>query len=280
MKVFFGFLLGIVFSSFIFLIFLKLSSSPLIPPYYDKKAFTIPKDIVVQKNPPRSIRLPILMYHYVEYIKDINDVVKKKLDISPDVFESHLKVLRDEKYVTYFVKDVPDILSGKIAYAPKNAVLTFDDGYEDFYTVVFPLLKKYQMKATIFIISDFIGRKGFLNAYEIKDLIASGMVEIGSHTLDHVYLKSVPKSVAQKQIKESKGKLEDQFGISIYSFAYPYGAFTEEVVNMVKEAGYTAAVSVIPGVFQSNENLYFLSRIRPGVFTARTMTKVMESYKK
>lgn len=281
MRIFFGFLLGLVFSFFIFLmIFFKRENSHIIPPYYEKKSFSIPKDIVVKKITKESIRLPILMYHYIEYIKDVNDIIRKRLDISPDIFESHLKTLQREKYDTYFVKDIPDILEGKIPYASKSAVLTFDDGYEDFYTIVFPLLKKYQMKATIYIIYDNIGRRGFLDEKEIRELIGSGLVEIGSHTLDHIYLKLSPKTVAKKQIFESKKLLEERFGIKVFTFAYPYGAFSQEVVNMVKEAGYKAAVSVIPGVYQSDENRYFLSRIRPGVFTAKTMIEVLESYKK
>ncbi len=261
----------------------SLLNSYIEAPYYDKKVFQKPVDlekIATSGAFVKNVKLPIIMYHYVEYVKDENDLIRKKLDINPYLFEGHLRSLHNADYITYFIKDIPDILGGNIENAKKTIFLTFDDGYEDFYTVVFPLLKKYQMKATIYIIYDFIGRKGFLTEKEIRELIESGLIEIGSHTLDHVYLKQAPESVIRKQIIESKKKFEERFGIEIKTFAYPYGAFTKEAIDIVKEAGYTAAVSVIPGMQQSKENLLYLSRVRPGIFTPETIIKVLENYKK
>ena len=249
-------------------------------PYYEKKVFKLPKELEKKASVSATLKIPIIMYHYVEYVKDIEDLVKKRLDINPDLFEGHLKALKEASYKTYFVKEIPDILDGKIEYSSHAAVLTFDDGYKDFYTVVFPLLKKYQMKATIYIIVNFIGRRGFMNEKEIKEVLDSGLVELGSHTLDHLYLKLTPESTARKQIFESKKILEEKFKVKIETFAYPYGAFSKKTVDLVKEAGYKAAVSVIPSMIQSKENLFYLSRVRPGIFTPKTMIKVIESYKK
>jgi len=249
-------------------------------PYYEKKVFKLPKELENKATVSATLKIPIIMYHYVEYVKDVEDLIKKRLDINPDLFEGHLKALKEASYKTYFVKEIPDILEGKIEYSSHSAVLTFDDGYKDFYTVVFPLLKKYQMKATIYIIVNFIGRRGFMNEKEIKEVLDSGLVELGSHTLDHLYLKLTPGSTARKQIFESKKILEEKFKVKIETFAYPYGAFSKKTVDLVKEAGYKAAVSVIPSMIQSKENLFYLSRVRPGIFTPKTMIKVIESYKK
>lgn len=255
-----------------------------IAPYYEQEEFKLPQEIVNRATASATtvpiMKIPIIMYHYVEYVKDINDLVRKKLNINPYLFEGQMKSLEEAGFKTYFVKDVPDILNGKIGLSSKSAILTFDDGYEDFYTVVFPILKKYQLRATAYIIYDFIGRKGFMNEKEINEILASDLVEIGSHTLDHLYLKLVPESTARKQIFESKQKLEERFRIKIMTFAYPYGAFTQETVNLVKEAGYIAAVTVIPGMQQSEQNLFYLSRVRPGIFTPQTIVQVIENYKK
>lgn len=258
----------------------------IIPPYYEQKVFTKPVELeeVARLTPTKSIeekiRLPIIMYHYVEYVKDVGDFIRKRLDINPNVFEQQLKSLKDDGYHTYFVKEVPDILAGNIYLSPKSIILTFDDGYEDFYYDVFPLLKKYQMKATIYIVFDFIGRRGFLNESEIREVLGSGLVELGSHTLDHYSLKNLSSAVAKEQIFASKEKLENLFGVKVETFAYPYGAFSKETVELVKEAGYKAALAVIQGVFQSDENLLYLSRIRPGALTGPNMIKVLESYDK
>lgn len=259
----------------------------MVAPYYEVKVFQTPKDVVqavatvaAEKKEPSTYKIPIIMYHYVEYVKDINDTIRKKLDISPNLFEDELKALHEANYKWYFVRDVPDILSGKVVAAPKSIVLTFDDGYEDFYSVVYPILKKYQAKATIYVINNFVNRKGFLTDSELQELAKSDLVEIGAHTLDHLYLKTVSRAIAEKQIKESKRLLEEKLGIKIMTFAYPYGAFNQETINIVTDAGFTAAVSVIPGSLQSETNLMYLSRIRPGIFLPKTIVSILENYKK
>lgn len=252
----------------------------IVAPYYDKDVFNPPSFIKYRSTDFKPIKIPIIMYHYVEYVKDAKDIVRKKLSISPPLFEQHLRILKDTHYETYFVKDVPQILDGTINYSTRSAILSFDDGYEDFYTDVFPLLKKYNMRATLYIITNYIGKKGFLNAAQIRELIDSDLVEIGSHTKDHVYLKVSPKDYADEQIRESKKMLEDAFGIKVKTFAYPYGAFNEHAVGAVEQMGYTAAVSVIPGLIQSKNNLFFLSRIRPELFTPQSMIRVMEEMNK
>jgi peptidoglycan/xylan/chitin deacetylase (PgdA/CDA1 family) len=251
----------------------------IVAPYYEKSAFNIPKDISKNNN-KKSAKIPIIMYHYVEYVKDAGDLIRKRLDVTPASFEEQLKSLRKAHYETYYVKEVPAILDGTIHYSTQSAILSFDDGYEDFYTDVFPLLKKYHMRATLYVIYDYIGRKGFLNEQQIRELIESDLVEIGSHTLDHIYLKIAPKEYADKQIIESKKKFEETFGIKIKTFAYPYGAFNNDNIETVKKAGYTAAVSVISGVMQSEENLFYMSRIRPGLFTPQSMIRSIEQMNK
>lgn len=269
----------VVLLGFVFLSFLntkkkeqdkKKPADTMVAPYYEKKAFERPLFLptpATKEAALEQLKIPIVMYHYVEYVQDAGDLIRKRLDIIPATFERHLKDLRGAGYDTYFVKDVPDILNGNIHYNPKSVVLSFDDGYEDFYTVAFPLLKKYHMRATLYVIYDFIGRKGFVTHDQIQELIDSDLVEIGSHTLDHLYLKGLPDKVVEKQIKESKRKFEEDYHIKIFTFAYPYGAMSPYAIQQVKDAGYTTAASVISGTLQSEENLFFLSRIRPGYFS-------------
>ncbi len=260
-------------------------NEPIVGPSYLLNSFHLSKELAL-KNPASGasqsakIKIPIIMYHHVECVKNIKNIIRKRLDISSDVFLKELTELNKSGFNTYWVKEIPEIISGRINLAQKSVVLTFDDGYEDFYRVVFPIIKKYQMKATVFIIFDYIGKKGFLNEYQIKELIDSGLVEIGSHTLDHAYLQLLPDSFSRRQIFESKMLLEQRFGVKIESFAYPYGAFNKNTLTLVKEAGYKAAVSVIPGVYQSHDNLFYLFRLRPSLFTRETVVKFLEKYKK
>ena len=252
----------------------------IVAPYYEKISLELPDNLKSKNDKQNKIKIPIIMYHYVEYVKDDGDLIRKSLDIIPSLFEGHLQTLRKANYETYFAKDIPEIMDGTIHYSTHSAILTFDDGYEDFYSVVFPLLKKYHMRATVYIIYNYIGRSGFLDEKQIKELIESGLVEIGSHTLDHVYLKQAPDLYAEKQIVESKQKFEERFGVSIKTFAYPYGAFSNKNIEYVQKAGYTAAVSVISGIMQDKDNLFYLSRIRPGLFTPTSMIRFIEQMNK
>lgn len=271
-----GLFLPLIFSNFR-INFVKNSTVSISP----TKAISItstPTPIKIA-SPPASLRLPIIMYHYIENVKDPKDVIRQRLDIVPAMFDKQLKDLADNEYQTFFVKDIPDFMKGKKELPEKSIILTFDDGYEDFYLHAFPILKKYQMKATIYIIYNFIGRKGFMTKDEIQELLDSGLIEVGSHTLDHLYLSKTPVKEAHKQIFDSKKNLEDMFNIKIETFAYPVGAFDKQVVDMTKEASYSAAVSVMPGIVQSKDNMFTLYRIRPGVFENGNVVKGLQKYK-
>jgi peptidoglycan/xylan/chitin deacetylase (PgdA/CDA1 family) len=223
----------------------------------------------------RALKIPVITYHYVEYVKDKGDKVRHSLAVTPYTFEHELKTLATEHVETLFVKDIPGILRGDRQYNPKSVALTFDDGYEDFYENVFPLLKKYRAKATYYIINDYIGRRGFITEPQLKEVASSGLVEIGAHTLDHAYLKGALPEYAVRQIVESKADLEKRLGMKITTFAYPYGAFTPATVAMVKKASFEAAVSTINGVSQSGENLFYLYRVRAGYFTGTSIAEVL-----
>jgi len=249
-----------------------------IEPHYRQES-KIPKTLVsreILNSPLKRIQLPIIMYHYVEYVKDPKDTTRKSLDINPYEFDYQLKTLVANGYQSYFVRDVPSMLKGLKEPAKKSIILTFDDGYEDFYTDAFPVLKKYNFKATVYIIVDFIGKRGFLNEKEIRELVQSGLVEIGSHTLNHYYLKKAPKAQAQEEITLSKTKLESLFGVSVDTFAYPFGALDESSIELVKESSYSAAVSVAPGNILTPVNLFYLPRIRAGNITGPEMIRILE----
>ncbi|PJE63734.1 hypothetical protein COU89_01725 [Candidatus Roizmanbacteria bacterium CG10_big_fil_rev_8_21_14_0_10_45_7] len=235
------------------------------------ESFTAPgNDMVAREmkyfNAPegRIWRIPIIMYHYVEPQKNDGDTIRRSLTIPPHIFEQQLMTLAEHDIPTYFVRDIPAILSGDEEYATPSVVLTFDDGYQDFYTVVFPLLKKYNVKATVYVINRFLGWKDFLTTKQLKELSESSLVEVGAHTLNHAYLKGISKKTAAYQIVQSKRELEELLGKPVKTFAYPYGEFDPDTIRMVKEASYSAAVSVVPGMEQSTANRYYLYRIRAG----------------
>jgi peptidoglycan/xylan/chitin deacetylase (PgdA/CDA1 family) len=227
----------------------------------------IPKDIeqrLMSATPSASVRVPILMYHYVEYIQNKNDHLRVALNINPDVFEKQVKTLKDAQYTFLTAKDLGEILDGKRSLPEKPILLTFDDGHWDFASVVLPILKKYQVKATQYVIPGFTGGSDFMTKNQVWSIVTSGLVDVGVHTVHHISLAGQPFSVVQYEIAESKQMLEDTYHIHVVSFAYPNGSFDTQAADVVRLNGFTTGVSTIPGIMQSNSNRFFLYRLRPG----------------
>ena len=214
-----------------------------------------------------SFRVPILLYHYVEYIKDKKDTIRQSLNITPDVFEEQVKTLSDAGYTFITAKELGEVLDGKTNLPKKPILLTFDDGHWDLDTDVLPILKKYNVKATAYIIPGFIGGSDFLSSQQLQDVISSKLVEIGAHTVHHISLKGKFLPIVQYEVNQSKSMLEKEFHLSVVSFAYPGGAFDEQAIKVVKDAKFSTAVSTVPGIAQGSANRFFLFRLRPGYRT-------------
>lgn len=222
-------------------------------------------------------RIPILMYHYIEYVQDPNDKIRISLNIPPSVFEEQIKTLTEAGYNFLTASDLDNIIAGK-KKSPKNPILlTFDDGYRDFYTDAYPIIKKYNVKATQYVIVDFLDRPNHMFKSQVKEIAKDGMVEIGAHTLHHVWLKGADEKAAKSEIVESKKDLEDIINKPVNSFAYPFGAFDDQAINLVKEAGYKDAVTTVPGDQESEDNKFFLYRLRPGWRTDQTLLEYIKS---
>ncbi len=218
-----------------------------------------------------SFKVPILMYHYVEYIADKNDTIRQSLNIIPSVFEEQVKTLVTAGYTFLTVSEVGDALRNNRGLPQKSVVLTFDDGHWDTETVILPILKKYNIRVTAYIVPGFIGKSDFLSDKQLQELIESRLVEIGAHTVHHIHLKGKLTAVAKYEIEESKAMLEKNYNVRVVSFAYPDGAFDEQAIEIVKNAGFTTAVSTVPGNMQNYANRAFLFRIRPGQKTGEEL---------
>ena len=126
----------------------------------------------------------------------------------------------------------------------RDVVLTFDDGYADNFTELMPILKRHGVPATCFVTSRF-GDPRFLSKAQLREIDASGLVEIGGHTSDHCVLTSVSLAEAQRQIRDNKQDLEEILGHPIVSFAYPCGGENDVIVEAVRKAGYRFAAAMM-----------------------------------
>jgi peptidoglycan/xylan/chitin deacetylase (PgdA/CDA1 family) len=264
--------IGLIISAFLRLILQEKMKER----YYPRDSFKLPKDIVRPTPTETSIHIPILMYHYVEYVQDKGDTIRKSLNITPDVFEAQIKTLKEASYTGIFMDDVADAFDGKKMLPEKPVVFTFDDGYGDFYTDVFPILKKHSIKAVNYVISEVLGKRNHMTEAQVKEIDASGFVEIASHTTSHMNLKLIAQTTSRREIFQSKIDLEELLGHEVHNFAYPYGGFNASVSGMVREAGYRTAVTVLPGSFHHEQDRYYLKRIRPGYSTGKALLKLLD----
>lgn len=202
--------------------------------------------------------VPILMYHYVRDVNKDDDPFGWRLSISPKVLESHLKTLKKAGFQTITFKNF-----FADTFDDKSVILTFDDGYHDFYTQVWPLLKKYQMTATIFVVTDFMQRTDgwYLNKEQIKEL-HDFRVEIGAHSVSHSNLTEVSSAQLNQEIGGSKEILETLIGDEVEIFAYPSGRYNNRVRETVAEHGYKGAVTTTPGLASLESDPFTLPRLR------------------
>ncbi|MBI2074864.1 MAG: polysaccharide deacetylase family protein [Candidatus Levybacteria bacterium] len=244
-----------------------------------KEMTKLPSDVkgTMKKNSTsESFRVPILIYHYVENVADKKDTIRQSLNIPPFIFEKQIETLADNGYKFITPLDLADILDSKEELPQKPVIISFDDGYRDFYTDVLPILKKHDVKTIAYIIPGFLDKPNYMYTWQVFDLLSSGLVEIGAHTVNHAYLKGLSKEKAEYEIKQSKVMLEKKLNIPIVSFAYPYGAFDLEAIDIVKSAGYKTAVSTITGNEVNEKDRFFLFRIHPGGRIGKELINALE----
>jgi len=205
--------------------------------------------------------VPILMYHA------INDkpVAGRMLTVTVNTFERQMRFLKTHHYNVVALEALADLIAGKKPIPQKTVALTFDDGYKDNFTNAFPVLKKYGLPATMFIIINEVGRAQAdrLSWDEIKAMQSSGVISFGSHTIGPDPLtKMKSEDELRSQVFDSKRILEEKLGSKVGLFSYPEGTFNAHIKQLVRDAGYKLAVATNPGKTSSNTDLFAIKRIR------------------
>jgi len=204
--------------------------------------------------PAGPLQAPILLYHHIS-----GEIHYSRYNVDPVVFEEQMKWLSDNSYMTMNISDFASVIlaGGQIPLHP--VLITFDDGDMDVYQNAFPILKKYGFTATFYVVNNYIGGKDMVTINELADLIQNGW-EIGSHSNNHLSLTS--KSVdINAEIHNSKVELQNKLGVTINSFAYPFGEINPEVVNRTINFGYNSAVGLGESIMHDRWTLFYLTRI-------------------
>ena len=203
--------------------------------------------------------IPFLMYH--EIASGPNN-----LYVPVERFREQIRYLAESGYHTVTMAQAEEMLRNEKIPA-KTIVLTFDDGYTSFYTQAWPIMQEYGFTGTVYVCTSFIGRTNYLSLDQIKELQSAG-IEIGSHTRNHISLKEVGYEQQVQEILQSKQMLEGNLHVPCLSFCYPTGTYSDVTPTIVKDAGYTSAVTVAFGYAVPTGNPFLTPRVRvPGGIT-------------
>ncbi len=196
----------------------------------------------------------ILVYHAIDHMD--NDSGPYKMNVDPGLFEKQMAYMAQRK--------------GRF-------IITFDDGFESVYTNAIAVIRKYGIKAILFLTTDYIDGKidfdGFfgskyspkpLTRQQIKEINAAG-VEVGSHSLSHKNMANLDEKSLYLESSVSRKRIEDMAGCAVSSFAYPFGnakSFNEKTKKAIQDAGYKKAYTNIMGVDNSKDEPFAINRIR------------------
>lgn len=249
--------------------------------------FNLPSDEVYYTG-----KVVVLTYHHIS-TKPLSSIT-----ISPDRFEADLKMLKESHFNIISFRDMINGMQGLVKFPPNAVVITFDDGYDSFYTYAYPLLQIYNVPAVCFVITSWTEglcslSKDFnsLNPYQIREMYESGLVDVQSHShKGHDYIirdsKGNSGGFLAFQIYDSRtGKTEtsedykkrvfDDLSQSIPIIAkytdntpdtlcFPFGHFNSRLVGIAKEAGFKYFVTTMYGVNKQNSKSIYIYRIRSG----------------
>lgn len=216
---------------------------------------------------PRSV--PILMYHS---LSDRAQPRFRKFALPPALFAKQMAYLAQQHYTTLTVSQYVAAVSSGAALPASTVVLTFDDGFADFYTEALPILENYGFAATLYVTTGFVNNtsrflqreqemaRPMLTWDQLIDIAARG-IECGAHSHQHLQVDVLPRDLARDEIVRSKQVLEEKLHRPIASFAYPYGYYQSAVKQLVQAAGYSSACAVRYRLSSLADDPFALSRL-------------------
>jgi peptidoglycan/xylan/chitin deacetylase (PgdA/CDA1 family) len=225
------------------------------------------------RRPDHEASVPILMYHSI--CDDVEATVHPyyRTSTSPQQFASQMKCLYDNGYRTTSLSQIVSQLHGQATVAEKQVVITFDDGYRNFYNQAFPILNQYGYGATVYLPTAYIGEnplqfKGTdcLTWAEVRELSKHGIL-FGSHTVSHPQLRELSCPAINEELANSKKTIEEKLGCAVDSFAYPYAFpqadtdFTSMLRDALSRTGYQDGVCTIVGRANRRSEPLFIERL-------------------
>jgi peptidoglycan/xylan/chitin deacetylase (PgdA/CDA1 family) len=210
-------------------------------------------------------RVPVLMYHEIADGSETSS----RLAVTPAAFARQVAYLHDHGWRTISAAELSVILiDGPEALPERTAVLSFDDGYENFYSRAMPQLAKYDFTATLFMTSGWVkdarppgpGIPEMLSWAQLCDVAGTG-IEIGAHSITHPQLDQLTDRQLQEELVSSKQRLEDKLGVAVPGLAYPFGYSNSAVRQAAQKAGYGYSYAVGNRIATQKADLFAIPRL-------------------
>ncbi|MFN8441214.1 MAG: polysaccharide deacetylase family protein [Caldilineaceae bacterium] len=222
----------------------------------------MPKDLVWD-GVQRTAKVPILMYHYLSAPPADADIYRKDLSVAPELFNAQLDRIQAEGYTTISLYDLVNYLTTGQSLPAKSLIITFDDGYRDNYENAFPALKAHGMKATFFVVMEFINaqRPEYMTWDMLREMHNANM-SVEAHGVDHSSLKKRERDFLDFQALRCYETLQNELGQRARFISYPAGQYDQATIDIFRSAGYWAGITTIQGATHATNDLFELRRVR------------------
>ncbi len=210
-----------------------------------------------------TLKVPVLMYHYISEPPEDADKYRRDLSVTPADFEQQMAYLAKNGYESVDLYDLSLAITAKRDLPEKPVVITLDDGYVDNYENAFEILQDHGMKATFFVVTEFIdeGRAGYLNWDMVEEMAGAGM-RIEPHSKTHPDLSTAERDYVIYEVLGSQETIAAHIGYTPRYFCYPGGRYNEETMSILDELGFWGAVTTADGRWHGFKDRFEWSRIR------------------
>ena len=210
-----------------------------------------------------SLQIPIYTYH--DIVLNSSEIEVDYMQTTLDNFKKQILGLKKIGYTPITYKELSDYKNEGLSIPKRSCIITFDDGYNSIYKYVYPIIKENNIPITIFVIDSCIGSENYLNWEQLKEMHDSGLVSVYSHGLNHIeYNNETPTRLlneTEKAYEHLRQNLNDSNILKV--FAYPYGLYTNESVQILADNGYIQ--NLMDGKINKSKNLdlSMLHRVYP-----------------
>lgn len=210
------------------------------------------------------LNVPIFMYHHIQPMDIAVTEGHGQLTVDSNTFDAHMAYLISLGYTMVSTSEIANAVLSHKQLPEKSIAITVDDGYKDNYDYAYQTAKKYNIKMGFMIPTGLIGNPGYMTWDDLRDMSQNPLVTIYNHTWSHASMGVADRTTIENEIMTAQKQLEENLGINNPIFVYPYGTYSPLAIEVLKEKGFTAAVTTIQGTLQCKSTIMEMQRTRIG----------------